>query len=148
MDGCRDCVGNCSRAGTLTRRLWCCVRWYLSFKLSYRDLVSMMNERGIGVAHTTILRWVQRSTPEFVKWWQRYARIISGPWRMDETYCARSNAGWVSSTYQRRPTLNLPLRRSFSANSGAAHSFVDELPSPEKKHLGKIPQAEVIAQAA
>jgi hypothetical protein len=24
-----------------------CVRWYLSFKLSYRDLVSMMSERGI-----------------------------------------------------------------------------------------------------
>ena len=30
-----------------------CVRWYLSFKLSYRDLVSMMSERGIGLAHTT-----------------------------------------------------------------------------------------------
>jgi transposase-like protein len=36
-----------------------CVRWYLSFKLSYRDLVMMMGERGIGLAHTTILRWVQ-----------------------------------------------------------------------------------------
>lgn len=33
-----------------------CVRWYLSFKLSYRDLVSMMGERGIDLAHTTILR--------------------------------------------------------------------------------------------
>jgi transposase-like protein len=39
-----------------------CVRWYLS-KLSYRDLVSMMNERGICLAHTTILRWVQHYTP-------------------------------------------------------------------------------------
>ena len=33
-----------------------CVRWYLSFKLSYRDLVAMMGERGIDLAHTTILR--------------------------------------------------------------------------------------------
>jgi hypothetical protein len=33
-----------------------CVRWYLSFKLSYRDLVAMMAERGIDLAHTTILR--------------------------------------------------------------------------------------------
>jgi transposase-like protein len=49
--------------------LWC-VRWYLSFKLSYRDLVSMMNERGICLAHTTILRWVQHYTPEFVKRWR------------------------------------------------------------------------------
>ena len=48
-----------------------CVRWYLSFKLSYRDLVSMMSERGIGLAHTTILRWVQHYTPEFEKRWKR-----------------------------------------------------------------------------
>ena len=33
-------------------------RWYLSFKLNYRDLVNMMSERGIGLAHTTILRWL------------------------------------------------------------------------------------------
>ena len=39
-----------------------CVRWYLSFKLSYRDLVAMMGERGIGLVHTTILRWVQHYT--------------------------------------------------------------------------------------
>jgi transposase-like protein len=37
-----------------------CVRWYLTFKLSSRDLVQMMAERGIVLAHTTILRWVQR----------------------------------------------------------------------------------------
>jgi len=42
-----------------------CVRWYLSFKLSYGDLVAMMGERGIGLVHTTILRWVQHYTPEF-----------------------------------------------------------------------------------
>ena len=29
-----------------------CVRWYLSFKLSFRNLVAMMGERGIGIAHT------------------------------------------------------------------------------------------------
>ena len=42
-----------------------CVRWYLSYKLSYRDLVAMMSERGIGMAHSTILRWIQHYTPEF-----------------------------------------------------------------------------------
>jgi transposase-like protein len=44
-----------------------CVRWYLAFKLRSRDLVQMMAERGIGLAHTTILRWVQRYVPEFEK---------------------------------------------------------------------------------
>jgi len=32
-----------------------CVRWYLRFKLSLRDLVEMMAERGIDLAHTTIM---------------------------------------------------------------------------------------------
>ena len=63
-----------------------CVRWYLSFKLSYRDLVSMMSERGIKIAHTTILRWVQHYMPEFEKRWKRYARSVGDLWRMDETY--------------------------------------------------------------
>jgi hypothetical protein len=35
-----------------------CVRWYLRFKLSYRDLVEMMAERGLSLVHTTIMRWV------------------------------------------------------------------------------------------
>ncbi len=39
-----------------------CVRWYLGYKLSSRDLVEMMGERGIQLAHTTILRWVQRTS--------------------------------------------------------------------------------------
>jgi transposase-like protein len=63
-----------------------CVRWYLSFKLSSRDLVQMMTERGIVLAHTTILRWVQRYVPEFEKRWNRYARPVNGSWRCDETY--------------------------------------------------------------
>jgi transposase-like protein len=36
-----------------------CVRWYLRYKLSARDLVEMMAERGTVLVHTTILRWVQ-----------------------------------------------------------------------------------------
>ncbi len=71
-----------------------CVRWYLSFKLSYRDLVSMMSERGISLAQTTILRWVQHYTPEFEKRWRRYARPVGGSWRMDETYI-KVRGEWV-----------------------------------------------------
>src|SRR6202034_4842452 len=35
-----------------------CVRWYITYRLSYRDLQAMMAERGIVVSHSTILRWV------------------------------------------------------------------------------------------
>lgn len=43
------------------------VHWYLRYKLSFRDLIEMMSERGLSLAHTTIMRWVKRFTPEFVK---------------------------------------------------------------------------------
>src|SRR5207244_6946333 len=58
----------------------------LSFKLSSRDLVQIMSERGIALARTMILRWVQRYVPEFEKRWNRYARPVNGSWRCDETY--------------------------------------------------------------
>jgi transposase, IS6 family len=33
-----------------------CVRWYLRYSLSYRDLEEIMLERGLHVDHTTIYR--------------------------------------------------------------------------------------------
>jgi putative transposase len=50
-----------------------CVRWYLRFKLSFRDRVEMMAERGLSMAHTTIIRWVHHYAPEFVRRWNRFA---------------------------------------------------------------------------
>ena len=63
-----------------------CVRWYLGYKLSSRDLVQMMAERGIALTHTTILRWVQRFVPEFEKRWSQYSRPVGRSWCCDETY--------------------------------------------------------------
>ena len=63
-----------------------CVRWYLRFKLSLRDLVEMMAERGLSMAHTTIMRWVQHFAPEFEKRWRRFAQAVGRSWRVDETY--------------------------------------------------------------
>src|SRR5216683_6344013 len=63
-----------------------CVRWYLRFKLSLRDLVEMMAERGLSMAHTTIMRWVRRYAPEFEKRWRRFAQAVGRSWRVDETY--------------------------------------------------------------
>jgi hypothetical protein len=40
-----------------------CVRWYITYRLSYRDLVAMMAERGVIVSHRTIMRWVIRFVP-------------------------------------------------------------------------------------
>jgi len=62
-----------------------CVRWYITYRLSYRDLVAMMAERGISVSHTTIHRWVIRYVPEFEKRWNRFARPVNNSWRVDES---------------------------------------------------------------
>ena len=62
------------------------MRWYLTFKLSSRDFVQMMAERGITLTHTTILRRVQRYVPEFEKRWSRYARPVGDSWLVDEAY--------------------------------------------------------------
>jgi transposase-like protein len=71
-----------------------CVRWYLRYKLSLRDLVEMMAERGLELAHTTIMRWVQRYVPEFEKSWARYACKVGRSWRIDETYL-KVRGRWV-----------------------------------------------------
>ena len=63
-----------------------CVRWYLGYELSFRDLVEMMAERELDLAHTTILRWVRRFAPEFIKRWNRFGRSAGRSWRVDETY--------------------------------------------------------------
>ena len=44
-----------------------CVRWYLRYKLSSRDLVEIMTERGLTISHTRIPLWLQRFVPEFEK---------------------------------------------------------------------------------
>src|ERR1700722_18742069 len=71
-----------------------CVRWYLRYKLSFRDLVEMMGERGLSIAHTTIMRWVQRYAPEFERRWNRFARMAGRSWRVDETY-VKIRGEWV-----------------------------------------------------
>ncbi len=63
-----------------------CVRWYLRYSLSYRDLEEMMAERGLYVDHTTIYRWVQRYAPELEKRCKPHLNATTDSWRVDETY--------------------------------------------------------------
>ena len=60
-----------------------CVRWYLPFKLSFRDLVEMMAERGLSIAHTTIIRWVHHYSLAFERHWDHFAQPAGASWRVD-----------------------------------------------------------------
>jgi putative transposase len=61
------------------------VRWYVTYKLSYRDACDLTAERGVRVLHTTVLRWGQRFVPVCEKMWKNYARPVGSSWRVDET---------------------------------------------------------------
>ena len=63
-----------------------CVRWYLRFGLSFRDLEEMMAERNLHVDHVTIWRWVQRYAPELNRRCRPELRRTNRSWRVDETY--------------------------------------------------------------
>jgi transposase-like protein len=76
---------SCSRVDTSTVRSSCCACAGI-FGSCLRDLVEMMAERGLSLAHTTIMRWVQHYTPDFEKRWHRHALAVGRSWRVDETY--------------------------------------------------------------
>ena len=63
-----------------------CVRWYLRYSLTYRDLEEMMAERGLSIDHVTIWRWVQRYAPVLNQRVRRELRRPNRSWRVDETY--------------------------------------------------------------
>ena len=97
-----------------------CVRWYLRYKLSLRDLVAMVSERGLSLAHTTIMRWVKRFTPEFVKRWNRFATAAGRSWRVDETY-VKIRGKWVYIRAGRRSrsrSTGMPPRTGRAGDEG------------------------------
>jgi len=70
-----------------------CVRWYLRYPLSYRDLAEMMAERGLKIAHTTIYRWVMAYAPQINKRCRKHLKTSNDSWKVDETY-VKVNGKW------------------------------------------------------
>ena len=63
-----------------------CVRWYLAYPLSLRQLEEMMAERGVVVDHSTIHRWAIKMLPVLAAVCRRRKSAVGVSWRMDETY--------------------------------------------------------------
>ena len=100
-----------------------CVRWYLRYALSYRDLEEMMRERGLQVDHTTIYRWVQRYAPELEKRCRPPLKVTTDSWRVDETY-VKVKGTWMylyRAVDAQGNTLEFLL--SVSRDAGAAKRF-------------------------
>ena len=67
-----------------------CVRWYVVYPLSLRNLEEMMAERGIAVDHSTVHRWALKLLPVLEKAFRLRKRPVGKNWRMDETYSTPS----------------------------------------------------------
>ena len=94
-----------------------CVRWYLSFPLSYRQMATIMAERGLSIHASCIWRWVQIYGPELEKRCRPHLKPTNKSYRVDETYSALLSALYVSSILQDPPTGRAYRLQRFS-NSG------------------------------
>nr|WP_313534017.1 IS6 family transposase [Brucella anthropi] len=71
-----------------------CVRWYLSYNLSLRNLKEIMAERGIDLDHSTVHRWTQYFSPKLLERFNRRKRQVTPKWNVDETY-VRVKGQWM-----------------------------------------------------
>lgn len=71
-----------------------CVRWYLRFSLSLRDVEELMAERGLSVDHTTVWRWTQTYAPEVQRRLRGQVKREGSTWHMDETF-VRISGRWM-----------------------------------------------------
>jgi len=69
------------------------VRWYVRYRLSYRDLEELLAERGVELDHVTLYRWVQRFTPLLIEAARPTRHLAGDRWFVDETY-VKVNGIW------------------------------------------------------
>lgn len=62
------------------------VFFYVRYAVSYRDLEEILTERGVGVDHATLNRWVAKYSLLIAKEAQKRKWKSATSWRMDETH--------------------------------------------------------------
>ena len=72
-----------------------CIRWYLRYSLSYRDLEELMAERGLSLDHSTIARWVLRYAPEL-------GSVANSRWEAR----IELSSGWIYAAIPKRVWMN------------------------------------------
>jgi transposase-like protein len=104
-----------------------CVRWYVAYNLSLRNLEEMMAECGICVDHATIYRRTVHYAPFLLEQFNRRKCPVSRKWHIDETYlkvrgrwmylyCAiDSNSDTIEFWFSERRNLTAARRFLFKA---------------------------------
>jgi transposase, IS6 family len=120
-----------------------CVRWYLRYALSYRDLEEMMAERGLAVDHTTIYRWVQRYAPEIERRSRPHLKACNDSWKVDETYIKVKKVWMYLYRAVDSEGKTLEFRLSPARDAEAAKRFFEKA---LHSTAGSAPQARPIAE--
>src|SRR5450631_2504531 len=94
-----------------------CVRWYVAYALSLRNLEEMMQERGLFVDHSTIHRWVIKLVPVLQEAFRKGKRkrgigAVGKSWRLDETYVKirGEDRYWYRAVERRSASSRAPSR--------------------------------------
>ena len=59
------------------------LRYYLAYKLSYREIEEIFAERNIHFDHSTLNRWVIKYSPQLEANFRTRKRNVADSWRMD-----------------------------------------------------------------
>ncbi len=103
-----------------------CVRWYLRYSLSDRDLEEMLVKRGVRVDHSTNARWVLAYAPELEKRVKPPLKPTNGSWKVDETSIKVKGEGLYQ--YRAVDSDGQTIAFFFSAkrDAAAAHAFFEK----------------------
>ena len=100
-----------------------CVRWYLRYALSYREVEELARERGLSVDHTTVFRWVQRYAPELDRRCRPQLRATNNSYRVDETYIKIKKQWYYLYRAVDSHGATLDFRLSATRDADAAERF-------------------------
>ncbi|MBY0041043.1 IS6 family transposase, partial [Bacillus cereus] len=103
------------------------VGYYCRFSLSYRDVSEILNERGVSVHPTTIMRWVHEYGNLIYQIWKKRNKSVELSWKLDETYI-KVKGEWrylYRAIDKEGYTLDIQLRKK--RDHQAAYTFMKRL---------------------
>jgi putative transposase len=116
-----------------------CIRWYVAYPLSYRQIEEMMQERSVSVDHSTLNRWVLKYFPELEKSFRSRKLPVGTTWQMDETYVKVKGKYLYRAVDKEGQTINFLL--TARRNQQAAKCFLRKVISshgiPERITIDK-----------
>ncbi|MGO0733639.1 hypothetical protein ACTIGL_27855 (plasmid) [Bacillus shihchuchen] len=69
------------------------IGYYCRFSLRYRDVSEILQERGVSIHPTTIMRWVHDYGNMIYQIWKKKNKTAHHAWHLDETYIYRAIDG-------------------------------------------------------